>query len=171
MPKRRTDDVVHVVMTDHFIRRKQPPRDLLAPIQETHDGQGTAYRGEVVLYYPPELPDTPENELYLALAQVIAGANLEGGIPRLADAIERHQPERAAQAKAVLDEAVAIDPDLPEAWNNLGEALVALDDRAGAIDAWRNAVRIQPAYAVALSNLANNLNAAGGAAEAEFHYK
>ena len=31
MPKRRTDDAVHVVMTDHYIQRVKPDRDLLAP--------------------------------------------------------------------------------------------------------------------------------------------
>ena len=34
VPKRRTEDAVHVVMTDHFTRRTQPQRDLLAPIAE-----------------------------------------------------------------------------------------------------------------------------------------
>ncbi len=34
MPKRRTDDVVHVVMTDHYIQRLKPDRDLLAPMAE-----------------------------------------------------------------------------------------------------------------------------------------
>ena len=36
MPRRRTQDVVHVVMTDHRIQRRPPPGDLLAPIAE-HD--------------------------------------------------------------------------------------------------------------------------------------
>ncbi len=31
MPKRRTEDVVHVVMTDHLIQRRIPARDLLRP--------------------------------------------------------------------------------------------------------------------------------------------
>ena len=30
MPKRRTDDAVHVIMTDHYIQRCRPARDLLA---------------------------------------------------------------------------------------------------------------------------------------------
>src|SRR5208283_2375221 len=42
MPKRRTEDAVHVVMTDHFIRRVQPRRDLLAPIAEA-----TTYEGSI----------------------------------------------------------------------------------------------------------------------------
>jgi predicted CXXCH cytochrome family protein len=34
MPSRRTQDVVHVVMTDHRIQRRPPPGDLLAPFAE-----------------------------------------------------------------------------------------------------------------------------------------
>ena len=51
MPKRRTEDVVHVVMTDHRIQRKRPYRDLLAPLREKTDEE-QIYRGEVVPYYP-----------------------------------------------------------------------------------------------------------------------
>ena len=36
MPKRRTEDAVHVLMTDHFIRR-QPGKDDAAPLAERHD--------------------------------------------------------------------------------------------------------------------------------------
>ena len=53
------------------------------------------YRGEVVLYYPPTLPPTPENELYLALAQV--QQELESrrpASPGSSSAIERHRPAR-----------------------------------------------------------------------------
>src|SRR5258708_4089223 len=50
MPKRRTDDVVHVVMTDHYIQRRKPAGDLLAPIAERRETDDTGYRGEVVLY-------------------------------------------------------------------------------------------------------------------------
>lgn len=35
MPRRRTQDVVHVVMTDHLIQRSTGDRDLLAPLAET----------------------------------------------------------------------------------------------------------------------------------------
>ena len=95
MPQRRTDDVVHVVMTDHYIQRRQPSRDLLAPVPETHDTAQTAYTGEVVLLYPPRLPATAQSELYVATAQVIDGANLAAGIPRLRKAIETHRPSQA----------------------------------------------------------------------------
>ena len=93
MPKRRTDDVVHVVMTDHYIQRNKPSRDLLAPITEEEAGTNEDdYVGEVALYYPPNLPPTQDNELYLAVAQVIQNSNLKDGIPRLRAAIEKYQP-------------------------------------------------------------------------------
>jgi predicted CXXCH cytochrome family protein len=95
MPKRRSEDAVHVVMTDHYIQRRKPPGDLLAARQEIHDEEETTYRGEVALYYPPQLPDSPEKDLYLAVAQVQNSANLEAGIPRLRQAIERHAPQKA----------------------------------------------------------------------------
>ena len=92
MPKRRTDDVVHAVMTDHYIQRRKPNRDLLAAVTELPE---KSYRGEVVLYYPARLPQSEDTELYLATAQVMDGANLEEGVPRLARAIEKSHPKQA----------------------------------------------------------------------------
>ncbi|MDQ6676176.1 MAG: hypothetical protein M3Z09_02650, partial [Acidobacteriota bacterium] len=95
MPKRRTEDVVHVVMTDHYIQRRKPAGDPLAEMAELHETEDNAYRGEVVPYYPKELPHNGENDLYLAIAQVIQRSNLRNGIAQLTAAIERHPPERA----------------------------------------------------------------------------
>lgn len=94
MPKRRTDDAVHVVMTDHYIQRRRPPGDLLAQRKEADNFEHGDYRGEVVLSYPATLPSTAENELYLAVAQVQQGSNLTVGIARLEHAIEKYKPER-----------------------------------------------------------------------------
>lgn len=92
MPKRRPDDVVHVVMTDHYIRRRQPGRDLVAAKPEIrHD----PYQGPVVPYYPPDPAATPENDLLIAVAQVKSGSNLESGIRNLEQAIEKHSPAGA----------------------------------------------------------------------------
>ncbi len=95
MPQRRTDDVVHAVMTDHYIQRLRPSRDLLAPLTERHEENDHLYKGEVALYYPPAMPDSPDRELYLAAAQVTAKANLERGIERLSAAINKYQPGEA----------------------------------------------------------------------------
>jgi predicted CXXCH cytochrome family protein len=91
MPKRRTEDVIHVAVTDHFIQRRLPPGDLLAERTERRD----SYRGPVVLYYPETLPRTLENELYLALAQVKQGSNSAVGIPQLAAAVRKYSPPKA----------------------------------------------------------------------------
>jgi predicted CXXCH cytochrome family protein len=44
MPKRRTQDVIHAVMTDHYIRRR-PPADLLAPLSERQEFDRKAVPG------------------------------------------------------------------------------------------------------------------------------
>lgn len=59
MPKRRTEDVTHAVMTDHLIQRSPPARDLLAPLAERLD----TLRGNAAPYYPRE------DSLYTALAR------------------------------------------------------------------------------------------------------
>src|SRR6185295_4176246 len=94
MPKRRVEDAVHVVMTDHYIQRQLSNGDLLAIRREAENFEQGDYRGEVELYYPPKLPPIPENELYLAIAQVQQGANIDNGIVRLETAIQKHKPER-----------------------------------------------------------------------------
>ena len=81
MPKRRTQDVVHAVMTDHLIQRRLPPGDLLAPVAEKSDVDANAYRGEVVPYYPPLEPRTGDNALYAAVAQVMQRSILKKGCP------------------------------------------------------------------------------------------
>jgi predicted CXXCH cytochrome family protein len=91
MPKRRTDDVVHVVMTDHLIQRHKPAGDLLAPKAEVIESAGE-HQTAVVPYYPAPLADTPENALYTAVAQVRNGRNLAEGLPRLASLLEQYHP-------------------------------------------------------------------------------
>ena len=94
MPKRRTDDVVHAVMTDHLIQRRKPAPDPVAPMPERHETEESAYHGEVVLYYPRPLPDGPDRDLYLAVAQVSHNTNLAQGVQQLSSAIEKYRPER-----------------------------------------------------------------------------
>ncbi len=95
MPKRRTDDVVHVVMTDHWIQRRKPAGDLVASKPEVVQSSAALYRGEVVPYYPAPLPDTPDDALYVAAAQVRNRRNLEIGLPQLASLLERTHPAQA----------------------------------------------------------------------------
>ena len=80
MQKRRTEDAVHVVMTDHLIRRIPLKGDLLGPLSERHD----RLSGPVKLLYPRQAPDSA---LYLAVA--------EGSAPAIEAAIARERPTHA----------------------------------------------------------------------------
>jgi Tfp pilus assembly protein PilF len=171
MPKRRTDDAVHVVMTDHYIQRKRAARDLLAPRDEADSLGHGDYRGEVTLYYPAALAPTPENDLYVAVAQVQQGSNLASGIARLEQAIEKHKPRRPefyhelarAYAKvsnydAVIrwsDEALRRDANFRPALKELATAAMAKGDLARAALALEKAVALGPRDAAALGDLGN----------------
>ena len=116
MAKRRTEDAVHVWMTDHFIR-KQPPKDG-APLTERHDRQ----TGAVRLLYPSQLPDTSDQRLYLAIAASRSSANVRVDAPKLAAAI------------------AAASPAAPEPCVELGDAYRAAGDARAAIAAYRQAL-------------------------------
>jgi tetratricopeptide (TPR) repeat protein len=146
MPKRRTTDAIHVTMTDHAIPRRRADGDPLAALAEVHDSPRTAYRGEVAAFYPP-LP-AGDGELYLAVAQVKEGSNLEAGIPRLRAAIEKYRPDQA------------------EFYFDLASAYATTGGYASAIQLYREALRRKPALAGARRELAVALMQTGQASEA-----
>ncbi len=135
MPKRRTEDVIHVAVTDHFIQRQKPSGDLLAERVERQD----TYRGRVVPYYPDPLPPSPENVLTLAVAQVIQQSNLTEGIAQLTAAIEKYRPKQ------------------PEYHLALGDALQTAGQPDKAIAAYRDAVRLDPQSMLSLQKLGTEL--------------
>ncbi len=152
MPKRRTMDVVHVVMTDHYIQRRPPAGDLLAPLAERHETPADQYRGAVVPYYPPATPARPENSLYAAVAQ--------GRAARLAAEIAKQKPSRPEfyvelglawlaenrprEAVTALEEAVRREPRSPVAQLDLAEALTRAGQPARALDVLNRAVKSNP---------------------------
>lgn len=135
MPKRRTEDVVHVAMTDHRIQRRKPSGNLLAPRTERHHKPGEGYRGPVALYYPASLPSAAERDLYVAAAQVTRSANLQQGVPALRKAIEQHKPQG------------------PEFYVELALALAASGDKPRAAAAYRQALGRKPDWLPALRGL------------------
>ncbi len=149
MPKRRTDDAVHVVMTDHFIRRRPPAGDLLAEKAEERESPETAYHGEVVPYYPAKLASTGEEALYLALAQVLELSNLKNGLPRLEGLIEKYRPQRA------------------EYYADLAEALSTTGQLATAMPYFEEAVRHSPVSAIVMRKLGSAQMESGHLAQAE----
>ncbi len=126
MPQRRTDDVVHAVMTDHRIQHSQPLLALTAPKPERSAVESAGYRGAVVPYYPQPWPQTPEAELYLAVAQTKDGSNRVQGISQLEEAIARHRP---AQAQFYVE---------------LADALSAEGQQERALRYYREAVQREP---------------------------
>ncbi len=150
MPKRRTDDAVHVVMTDHLIRSRQPPGDLLADKAEVTESPAIAYRGEVVPYYPANFPATgAQAALYVALAQILEGSNLKNGLPRLESLIERYRPQRA------------------EYYADLADGLITAGQRAKAMPWFEEAARHAPGSAIVLRRLGSAQMEAGQLAKAE----
>ena len=249
MWKRRTEDVVHIVVTDHYIQRFKPKGDLVAPMEETI----AAYRGEVLPYYPKSLGQVPEGKLYLAFAQIEDGSNLEAGTVSLRQAIESSKPKNAefyfdmgvayfksgkndeavpwfeealrhrdtypqarralaaalaasgnltraaevgekaaampspdtttltnlgnvylrqgriSDAKRVLEQALVINPDLPDATFFLGLTAMREGNPGEAESLYRAAINLQPDFAGPQNNLAGILARRGDYAEAEFH--
>jgi tetratricopeptide (TPR) repeat protein len=159
MPKRRTQDVVHAVMTDHYIQRRPPAIDPAAEIPEPH-GAATVYRGEVLPYYPALFERTPESAAYLALAQVREKNNLERGVERFAAALRGYPRARAefyielgdawiAQSHPVnaiplYREATRRNPESLAAVLALGSALEKSNDLAKAVESFERATKIAP---------------------------
>jgi tetratricopeptide (TPR) repeat protein len=134
MPGRRTEDVVHAVMTDHFIQRR-PARNLLAEIPEPH-GKDSEYHGEVIPYGDAE-------DLYTAVAQVAGKSNLQAGIPRLASAVAESRPSRA------------------DFYMELGDAYTSNNQFAEAIKQYQQALGHRPGSALLLRRLAKAFRGLG----------
>jgi predicted CXXCH cytochrome family protein len=167
MPKRRTDDVVHVVMTDHYIQRVKPDRDLLAPMAEVaNEPQG---REGVVPYYPAPLPGTAENELYIATAEVKHGT--AAGTAHLKSAILKYSPTapdfyfelgdgyaRAGQSDEAIHwyrEALRRKPEFRPAIKQLAAALMGKGEYGRAAEVLRQAVAAPPADDAPFADLGN----------------
>ena len=159
MPRRRTDDVVHAVMTDHRIQTK-PPKGLLEPKRERSTQAETAYRGEVQLYYPRSMAG-PDIEIYEAIAQTAQGSNLKAGIQRLEAAIDSRQTAEAGfyfdladaleqdgrleQAAQWFEQAVARDQGFVLARIRLGSVLSRVGRHSYADEVLRKAASLDPA--------------------------
>jgi Flp pilus assembly protein TadD len=146
MPKRRTADVVHAVMTDHLIRRRPPAGDPLAPLAEHPE----ARRSAVVPYDPP-LPATAEDALYTAVAEALPRLASEIALRKPAEAqfyVELGQAELAAgkrgQAVAAFEQAARRKPDSPVVALNLADALTQNGQPGRAAEVLESALRKRP---------------------------
>lgn len=158
MQKRRTGDAVHVVMTDHFIRKRPLAGDLLAMIPERHG----RLSGPVQLLYPPKLPDTPETRLYMAMAQgdipsleaAIAAAQPTNGEPYFVLAEALRKAGREQEAIRALRRVTGLEPDDPRAYVAAAELLMARGELDSAIALVRPALIRMPDDPALLNSLA-----------------
>ena len=182
MPKRRAEDAIHVVMTDHLIQRI-PRKNLLAPLSEKDD----SYRGGIALYYPPDLPET-EKKLYLGQALIADGAAMESGVGILESAIAKSEPAapievlvelgtaymtegNPARAAAWFAKALDRQPGLSRVRVSYGRALEDSGDRPSALAAYERAIREDGKLADAHNRLGLLLVSAGNRARAEVEFR
>jgi tetratricopeptide (TPR) repeat protein len=182
MPKRRTTDVVHVVMTDHLIQRRPPSRDLLAGLVERHPTEAEEYHGEVVPYDPPALPRSGPDALYLALAQVLMKNNLRSGVVELDHLLAAQQPAEAEwliqlgnawlsngdarKATTAVERAVRLNPQSVRALQALGQTLRASGDLARAGEVLQRATQLAPSEAASWYQLGTLALGSGRVADA-----
>ena len=169
MPKRRPDDVVHVIMTDHYIQRYKPAGDLRAPLQESAVAGLDAYRGEVIQYYPQGNAGQPDRKLYLDVAQVQDSTDLAPGIARFRQDLDKSAPSRPefyyelaeayakssnyADAIHYYEEALRRDPRFHPAASRLGVALIRTGDLDRAAEVLEKASAENPENTELLTNL------------------
>jgi tetratricopeptide (TPR) repeat protein len=163
MPERRTEDVVHAVVTDHLIQRSLPARDLLAELPERHLTDAEDYHGTVVPYYPSPLPQTGDNALYQAVAQVALQNNLQNGVADLVRGISQTPPReiefyttlgdawrssgKPKQAAAAFEQAVRRSPNSVLALRSLADALAASGELSQSEETLQHTLQIAPANA------------------------
>jgi Flp pilus assembly protein TadD len=187
MPKRRTDDVVHVVMTDHLIQRRPPPGNLVADKAEIRETPATAYHGEVVPYYPAKPGATDEEAaLYTAVAQIHDGSNLQAGLTRLTALLDQYHPKQAAfytalanglrgagqlaNAMPYFEEAANLAPSSPVVLRDLGSAQMESGQLPGAEATLRRVTAMRADDAEAWGLLGQVLFLEGKAAEAKINF-
>ena len=182
MPQRRTDDVVNVVMTDHYIQRRPPPEKVLLAPKKEHPAD---YHGDVALYYPQEIaPDV--QELYMGLAQISNSADLEKGIDYLNHYLTNHPKKfvpvytrgvalkvlgRMTDARTDLEEAVKLKPNNPQAWMALGDLYENMQTYDRSLKCYQAAIKIAPNLSRSHNGAGTSMLLAGNTsgAEAEFH--
>lgn len=166
IPKRRAEDAVHTVMTDHYIQRAAPARDLLAVRAESH----TQYEGELVPYLPEK--SSIDTAPYLAAAQIrlfnnpAALASAEGtlgaaGAGYVVFLFDLAEAQRRAGLMGSAIEAYRRVPESARSLAALGDALLRTGDTAQAVTMLEKARRLDPQSARVLQILGVAYGAAG----------
>ena len=183
MPPRRTEDAVHIVMTDHLIGRAHPSREeRLAPRREPTG----KYRGPIAYYRPEEIPAGPEADLALGVASIVDDVDLDRGLdllrrglasagaqapePYLQRGLTLQSLGRMQEARADLERAAQLSPGNARILLALGNALAELGKENDALARYDQAIAAWPAYSEAHTNAGNLLARAGRLEEALARY-
>lgn len=182
MPERRTDDAVHVTMTDHFIQRRPPPPETLLAPKKEHSAD---YKGDVVPYYPKEI-DPAVRDLYLGLAHIGNSADLTKGIDHL-DKYLNQQPDQFApvytrgvafkmlgqmdRARADIEQAVKLLPQNPQARMALGDLYEIMGNYTESLKCYKKAIELGPRLSRAHNGAGTSLLLAGDIAGAEPYFR
>lgn len=156
MPTRRTRDVIHVTMTDHWISRGPFDQDaLVAPVDAE-----TRPISEVKVLDFGDPPDGLDAQAYVALGAMRAGRSLGSAAESLLRVLQQKNYEhyapyldfvraqvqlgRMRSAEAGARGLIGGDPNLPAASALLGVAHSGQDDFHGAISAFRKSLDAHP---------------------------
>jgi tetratricopeptide (TPR) repeat protein len=164
MPERRTQDVVMVTMTDHYIRRVPGGSELLAPLEKKSDRKFVG----VELLEPERGPDGVVANVYRAVGTLRTDANavaveyLEDSLPRTGlsepsvwlDLVQGQLAlGRLAGAEQTLQRILSERPDQALALESLGVARLVAQDLDAAAEHLQRAVELSPRRPEAHFNL------------------
>ena len=182
MPKRRGEVAIHTILTDHYIQRTKPTRDLLAPMAPGAPSSASP-AGELALYYPPKLPSDPASKLDADVAIADSTSDPRGFVSQFQSDMDRYAPShpgyfaalgrlygRAGDTKnAVIwsRKAVEGNPSSHDLATQYVELLVASGDIANARAVLQAVTSHPPADARLLTNLGNIAAQQGNMAEAQ----
>jgi Flp pilus assembly protein TadD len=179
MPKRRGEYATHIVLTDHYIQRVKPSKNLLAPPQLSDTANENPEK--LVPYYPANLSGEKDH-LYEMIAEAESGDPLTHAGP-LAAAINKYNPTEAgfysalgdiytktgdaSQAATWFTRAQQKAPANRSVTEQLAESLIAKGDLDQAQATLEHAVALPPPDARLLANLGNVYARQGKLSQAE----
>ncbi len=172
MPKRRPEDVVQVVMTDHLITRRIGTDEMLAPLEELKD----PVLLDAALFDPARGPDGPLGKLYCATAvcevicppqatdflgaTLLSSGNLDAG-PWMILAQAQLHLRRYAEAESTLRKVMARHSNQTGARESLALALAGQGRVEEAVSLLRASLKSSAPRSATLFNLGGLLLSLG----------
>lgn len=116
-----------------------------------------------------EVNDFKSAAVHLDKAIALLGRTPDSAYPRYLRAKIHAEHVEMQRAAALLQEAIAVQPQFAEAWSDLGWARKAMLDEPGALAAFERSVQIDPENAIAQLRLGSELLRQGRPKEAVHH--